>query len=229
MKKSRGFTLIELLVVIAIIAILAAMLLPALQSARERARRSNCTNNLKQMGLALMSYAQDNKEKMPIGKVNVAKPDKSAYDDGKNTGVEEARTETGAQVAFNTLRYGEYLSDGNMFVCPSSSASAQTDANEDMSYSTTTVTLSYAYGYVASGNYTDSAIAADLTGKTLTDAANHTKAGNILFFDGHVQGFNGDGWFSRENTGYLVKGTNGQANDKAVPPSTLRTSTGALD
>ena len=99
-----------------------------------------------------------------------------------------------------------------------------------MKYATdSTATLSYAYGYVAGGNYTDSAIAADLTGKTLTDTSNHTKAGNILFFDGHVAGYNGDGWFSRENTGYTATGTGKVANDKAVPPSTLRTSTGALD
>lgn len=54
--SQRGFTLIELLVVIAIIAILIALLLPAVQQAREAARRSNCKNNLKQIGLALHNY-----------------------------------------------------------------------------------------------------------------------------------------------------------------------------
>jgi len=97
-KRRRGFTLIELLVVIAIIAVLIALLLPAVQAAREAARKAQCSNNLKQIGLAMHNYHQSN-DRFPQGHSESA--DQPGYSDKAYAGW----TEWGAQAEM--LQYME--------------------------------------------------------------------------------------------------------------------------
>jgi prepilin-type N-terminal cleavage/methylation domain-containing protein len=93
----RAFTLIELLVVIAVIAILAGLLLPALASAKERARRASCLNNIRQFILATHLYANDNNQELPRGST-----DNSNKED-THTPILSNETKT------NLLRYSETL------------------------------------------------------------------------------------------------------------------------
>ena len=75
MRRRHAFTLIELLVVVAIIAILASLLLPVLVGAKERARRANCKNSMRQFLLALHMYGDDNQQVLPSGAPNKPKPE----------------------------------------------------------------------------------------------------------------------------------------------------------
>ena len=224
MKKSRGFTLIELLVVIAIIAILAALLLPALQKARESANQSNCKGNLNQIGKSLRMYGNDSDGRFPNGPAQAG--------DAKLTADGDFFPGTpGRCGGFELLRSKGYLEDYAVFVCPTTSVSAG-KGTESLSWSkagsgTDHATLSYAYhagmidGDTTSNGLSASGISADLTGDG-TDSnngtANHNKFGNILFLDGHVKGFAGLGWFQPENAGYPVYAD----MKKVMPPNTLR-------
>lgn len=108
-----GFTLIELLVVIAIIALLAAILFPVFARARENARRSSCQSNLKQIGIGLMQYVQDNDERYPYRYYaetgwNCNSQPEGCWFYGSNTGNR----------AWGEVIY-PYIKSKQVFICPS--------------------------------------------------------------------------------------------------------------
>ncbi len=107
----RGFTLIELLVVIAIIAILAAILFPVFAKAREKARQSSCSSNVKQMVLGMLQYAQDYDEMFPGSGAVFADPFPYGHWLQKTVGVNSWDVANGAVYP--------YMKNAQIFMCPS--------------------------------------------------------------------------------------------------------------
>jgi prepilin-type N-terminal cleavage/methylation domain-containing protein/prepilin-type processing-associated H-X9-DG protein len=179
-RGRTGFTLIELLVVIAIIAILAAILFPVFARARENARRSSCSSNLKQIALGVFQYTQDYDEKFPIRYSTAT----SYYLNGwaaavqpyvKSAQLFQCPSEPTAPGTFDSDNATDYAYNANL---------GQIDAAISLAAvnfpSVTVMNFDYVSRSVEAGDY-------DAYGYGAAPTIRHLDGANYSFVDGHVK------------------------------------------
>jgi len=193
LRLSKGFTLIELLVVIAIIGVLAGILLPVLSRSRESGRRTKCMNNVKQIGMGLIMYANEKNERFPTD---------TTYTDSYP-----------AMHALNLL-YPNYVSDARTFNC-ASDTTVTPDTQTGIADGAVGATgpafgkNQCSYGYDRSHTTADDADVAILadrppdTPNTTANTDNHKGRGqNVVYVDGHVEFVTSPlaGWYFQDDT-----------------------------
>ncbi len=186
--ESKGFTLMELLIVIGIIGLLAGILLPVLSRAKESARRTQCASNIRQIGMGLIMYANENEEVFPQDVTTVV--------------------ERPSMRSLNML-YNTYISDKKIFKCPSD-AKVTKLTNAGMSISTANDSfdqIECSYGYDYTHTQADDAGVALVSDRppanpsAIANSPNHKGRGqNVVYIDGHVEFVNSPlaGWFEAD-------------------------------
>jgi len=117
-KGCSGFTLVELLVVIAIIAILAGLLLPGLSAARERTRKAVCISNLRQIGIAIQSYALENSGNMPYGPVAPPFTSPASFYPSTGSPTSLLSLQSGAPVGLGLMLASDLSRQPKVLFCP---------------------------------------------------------------------------------------------------------------
>jgi prepilin-type N-terminal cleavage/methylation domain-containing protein/prepilin-type processing-associated H-X9-DG protein len=204
-SRKKAFTLIELLVVIAIISILASMIFPSFSRAREMARRSSCSSNMKQLGMGFIQYMQDYDERLPGagqyqkwgngGHWVAGTNDTDAGTDGKLAFVTgDIGSWTGKKANIESGAIYPYTKSTQIYICPSN----KDGQNKGLTYSMNCALAGTMEAAIEESSQTILLLDEDrandgyiYTGANATDELTkiHNETGNLLFMDGHVKSY----------------------------------------